>query len=67
MVGHNLQVPHTMFLSVLWLLLDLGRSFETVLIHLPFLCRQVVFTVSVTNETYGGKCYARVNHYLCID
>lgn len=64
MVGHSLQVPCTVFLSVLWLLLDLERSFKTVLIHLPFVCHQVVFTVSVTNETYGEKCSSRVNHYL---
>lgn len=63
MVGCSLQVPWTMFLSVLWLLLDLGRSFKTILIHLPFVCHQVVFTISVTNETYEEKC-SRVNHYL---
>lgn len=60
MVGHSLQasLQPGLFLPVL---LDLGRSFKTVLINFPFLCHQVVFTVSVSN---GEKCYARVNHYL---
>lgn len=36
MVRHSFQMPWTMFVSVLWLLLDLGRSFKTVLIHFTF-------------------------------
>lgn len=59
MVRHSFQMPWTMFLSVLWLLLDLGRSFKTVLIHFTFVCHQVVFTVCVTNKSHGEKFYAR--------
>lgn len=64
MVGHSLQLAWTMFVSVLWLLLDLGKFLKSS-DSLSIVCHCVVFTVSVTNETHGElKCYARINHSL---
>lgn len=60
MVRHSFQMPWTMFVSVLWLLLDLGRSFKTVLIHFTFVYLLYVLLIRLMEK----KNYARVNHYL---